>query len=187
MRNPAELVAMLAAHGIDLGHVPGGVPDLVALDVAGTMGMMHDQAASALLMGKFALDLQATLAYREHWRMTVDRQAYRERWGDDPRTGRLAAYAFSEWLDSQRCRSCKGTEHDMTPDGKVVACEACDGTGLRKIGDRPVARALGMSNEGYRRSPWRERMQWARAELARREAAALDALAHRLTGRHRGP
>lgn len=184
MSDPAEMLAMLAIHGIDLQHVPGGIPTFVALDVAGALGMMHDQPAAAMLMAKYMLDMRATETFRDHWRLVVDRRAYVERWNHDQRAELLAAYSLAEWLDAQRCRTCKGTRRDMTSDGKVIDCAACDGVGLRKIGDRPVARGLDMSNEGYRKSSWPYRIGWARSELQRREIAALAGLGRRLTGRH---
>lgn len=184
-RNPAELLAMLAEHGwIDVGHVPGGIPLLRPLDVAGALGMAHDQVGGAMLLAKYTMDAGALTAFSEHWSMMVDRRAYQEQWSHDDRTAALATYTLAEWLDAQRCRTCKGVASQMTEAGRVKPCEACGGTGLRTIGDRPVARALSMSNEGYRKSPWPFRLAWCRGELQRREGAALSALAHRLTGRH---
>lgn len=177
MTNPAELLAMLAEHGINLQHIPGGVPSLVALDVAGALGMTHDPEGAAMLLAKYTLDARASRAFRERWRMIVDRHGYLERWPEDERQILLADYSYAEWLDAQRCRSCRGVGEQMTQQGQVQACPACEGTGLRRIGLRAPARALGMSAEGYRRSPWPARMDWCRAELQRRELTALGALA----------
>ena len=181
--NPAEMLSMLAQHGIMIGHIPGGKPDLVALDIAGALGMAHDQPGAAMLLAKYTMDGYAAHAFGDHWNLLVDRRAYVERWGNDNRTRSLAEYSYAEWLDSQKCRTCKGVGSQMTPEGKVGQCGSCDGTGLRKIGDRPVARALGMSNEGYRKSPWSSRIGWCRSELVRRELSALVEFSRHLTGR----
>jgi hypothetical protein len=158
---------------------------MVALDVAGALGMLHDQAAAAMLLAKYSLDGNATRAYRDHWRTMVDRQGYREGWESGEvsaaRAELLADYSLTEWLDAQRCRTCRGVGAQTGQTGRVLVCSACDGTGNRKIGLRAPARALGMSAEGFRRSPWSGRMEWARRELQRREQAALGALAWRLT------
>lgn len=179
--DPAELLAMLAEHGVNLMHVPGGAAGFEALDIAGAIGMAHDQAGAAMLLAKYTLDAVSREAFATHWEMMVDRQAYLQRWGHDDRTRLLATYSLTEWLDSQRCRTCKGVGSQVAQHGKVSACLVCDGSGLRKIGHRHPARALDMSAEGYRKSAWPDRAQWCRAELQRREYAALGALAYRLT------
>ena len=180
MRNPAELLAMLAEHGIVMGHIPGGIPQIVPLDVAGALGMAHDQVGAAFLLAKYTMDGAAARACLDHWRMAVDRRAYVERWDGGARQELLAEYTFAEWIDAQRCRRCKGVGEQMTERGLVAQCEACGGTGLRAIGDRPIARALDMSATAYRKSPWPSRVAWGRSELQRRESAALAALARRM-------
>jgi hypothetical protein len=105
MSNPAELLALLSIHGINLNHVPGGIPSLVALDVAGGLGMIHDHAAAAMLLAKYSMDAHATRTYRDHWRMMVDRRAYTEGWKDD---GRLVAFANYSFEELQRRRE----QHD---------------------------------------------------------------------------
>jgi hypothetical protein len=179
MSNPAELLALLSIHGINLNHVPGGIPSLVALDVAGGLGMIHDHAAAAMLLAKYSMDAHATRTYRDHWRMMVDRRAYTEGWKDDGRLVAFANYSFEEWMDAQRCRTCNGGGNNMTETGPKD-CQACEGTGLRRIGLRAPARGLGMSTEAYRKSAWPNRMEWARKELQQRELAALSALAWRM-------
>jgi len=181
MGNPAELLSMLALRSIGLGYVPGGVPNLVALDIAGALGMMHDKPGSAMLLAKYVMDHQSSREFAEHWRLVVDRRAYTDGWAQDDRQIALADYSMGEWLDSQRCRTCRGVGTQVATEGKVTGCPACDGTGLRKIGLRAPARALGMSAESYRLSAWRHRMDWARSELQRRETAALYRLGVRLT------
>lgn len=180
MSNPAELLAMLAEHGINLQHVPGGIPKLVALDVAGALGMMHDEAGAAMLLAKYTMDARATSRFRDYWRRVVDRRGYVERWPVDARQELLADYSLAEWMDAQRCRTCKGVGEQMTEQGRVQVCGACEGTGLRKIGLRAPARALGLSAEGFRKSPWAPRMDWCRRELQRRELTALAGLARRM-------
>jgi hypothetical protein len=179
--NPAELLSMLALRSIGLGYVPGGVPNLVALDIAGALGMMHDKPGSAMLLAKYVMDYQSSREFAAHWRLVVDRRAYTDGWAQDDRQIALADYSMGEWLDSQRCRTCRGVGTQMATEGKVSGCPACDGTGLRKIGLRAPARALGMSAESYRLSAWRHRMDWARSELQRLETAALYRLGLRLT------
>jgi hypothetical protein len=177
------MLGFLAEHGVLIGHIPGGKPGMVALDVAAALGMLHDQVAATMLLAKYTLDARATHAFREHWRMAVDRRGYVERWPSDERQTLLADYSLAEWLDAQRCKSCRGVGEQMTQRGLVEPCEACEGTGLRRIGLRAPAKALGMSTETYRKSVWPPRMDWARRELQRRESTALAALARRLTAR----
>jgi hypothetical protein len=187
MRHPGEILAMLAEHGISLTHIPGGMPELVALDVAAALGMMHDTPGAAMLLAKYTLDPRATDEFRNHWRMAVDRHAYSERWSIDNRQIMLADYSLAEWLDAQRCKTCRGVGTQITASGKVERCPVCEGTGLRRIGLRQPARALGMSAEGYRKSAWVNRMEWARRELIKRELTALQDFALRLTnGRSKG-
>lgn len=188
--DPAELLAMLAEHGVNLMHVPGGASGFAALDIAGAIGMAHDQTGAAMLLAKYTLDAVSREAFTAHWEIMVDRQAYLEGWNRDngargfaqqERTQLLAKYSFSQWMDAQRCRTCKGVGSQVAQHGKVSACVACDGSGLRRMGHRHPARALEMSAEGYRKSAWPRRVQWCQAELQRREYAALGDLAYRLT------
>jgi hypothetical protein len=180
MSNAGELLAMLTLHGIRIGHVPGGIPQLTPLDVAGALGMMHDRRGAAMLLAKYTMDSEAMRSCMAHWRMMVARQGYLMGWGHDDRQKLVADYTYAEWLDAQRCRSCKGVGEQMTQHGKVLKCDACDGTGLRKIGLRAPARALGMSAEGYRKSAWPMRVEWARKELVGIERRALASLANRI-------
>jgi len=178
--NPAELLARLTTHGIMIGHIPGGTPELLTLDIAGALGMMHDKRGAAMLLAKYTLDGEAMRACMAHWRMMVAREAYRNGWVHPERQRAVADYTYGEWLDAQRCRSCKGVGEQMTEHGKVLKCDACEGTGLRKIGLRAPARALGMSAEGYRKSAWPTRVDWARRELIGIEHRALASLARRI-------
>jgi hypothetical protein len=183
MSNTAELLAMLTSHGVVIGHIPGGIPNLTAADIAGAMGMAHDDISAQMLLAKYAMDGAAMRSFRDSWAGVVARISRRDGWGRPDRASALAVYTLAEWLDSQRCRSCKGVAQQMTPEGRVEPCPACDGIGLRISGDRPVAKALGMSNEGYRKSPWRERALWCRAELLRRELTAVVEVSRHLQGR----
>ena len=185
--NPAELMAMLSAHGVVIGHIPGGIPNITAADIAGAIGMAHDDMAAQMLLGKYAMDGHAIGAFRDMWKARVRGVAARDGWGHPARSESLAVYTLAEWLDAQRCRSCKGVAHQMTAEGRVEPCPACSGIGLRVVGDRPVARALGLSNEGYRKSPWRARISWGRTELWRVEQAALGEVSRHLQSRQQKP
>jgi hypothetical protein len=182
MRNPAELIAMLTEHGVVIGHIPGGKPVLLGTDVAAALGMMHDKPAAAMLLAKYALDRQALTEFARYWQMAVDAHGYSERWEADSRQTMLADYALSEWIDSQRCRTCRGVGHQVAESGKVRPCASCEGLGLRKVGLRQPARALGMSAETYRKSAWMPRVEWARRELQYRELNAITALKRLITG-----
>jgi hypothetical protein len=180
--DPAEMLAMLAEHGVDLQHVPGGWPDLVALDVAGALGMDHDPMSADLLMAKYSANAKSYSSARIWWRMHVGDESLKQGWprGKPGTTFAMADFTLDEWIAPQRCRSCKGVAQ-LVVGQKVRTCASCAGTGLRPVSGRSEARGLLLSESGYRVGGWSERVTWCRKRLQRIETYALGRLARRLT------
>ena len=180
-RSPAEMLAQLAEHGVDLDHIHGGWPDLVALDVAGALGMDHDPLSADLLLAKYSGNAKAYSSAKIWWRMRVGDQSLADRWkrGRAGTTFALADWTLDEWISPNRCRVCKGVA-ELLVEKKVQRCEACAGTGLRPSSERVAARGLKMSHTAYRTGGWAEPVAWCRRRLQVIEAEALGRLARRL-------
>ena len=182
MRNPAEMLAMLAEHGIDLNHVPGGWGAMVAMDVAGALGMTHRELGADLVLAKYTHSQTAYRSAKAGWKMAVGEKCLAERW-DRQKNGTLFAmadYTLDEWIDPMRCRTCDGA--DVIIRQVKRTCPACEGSGRRVPSERSIARDLGLSKNGYRNGPWPARVDWCRYELQQIETRTLSRLAARLTG-----
>lgn len=177
MADPAELLAMLAEHGIDLTHIPGGWSTFSALDVAGALGMTHLELGADLALAKYTMSASSYRSAKAGWRMRVGDQCLSEGWvrGKPGALIAMADYTLAEWIDPMRCRTCRGA--DVVIGGLKRTCPACDGTGLREASDRAISRALGLSSSGYRNGPWPPRVAWARAELVHIERTTMALLA----------
>lgn len=183
MRDSAEIMSMLTIHGITIGHIPGGTPDLVALDVAGAMGMSLTPLQADMLLAKYAHDAGSYRSARVRWFVRICDEARAKRWarGKHGTLKAMADYTLAEWIDFQRCRVCRGVGAQVTAESKVGACLRCDGTGNEPISDRAAARGLGLSAEAYRTGFWRDRVAWCRRELTRIEIDARRELGLALT------
>jgi hypothetical protein len=181
MKSAAERLAMLAEHGIDLDHVPGGWSQFAALDIAAALGMDHDPLSADLLLAKYSGNGTAYSSARIWWRMRVADHSLAQGWprGRPGTTFRMADVSLDEWIDAQRCRSCHGAAQALI-DSKLVQCPACLGTGLLRRSARSEARALGMPESSYRAGQWADRLVWCRQRLLRIELEALERLARRL-------
>jgi hypothetical protein len=178
----AEILALLTARTLDLGHVPGGRPELTGLDIAAALGMDHDPISADLLLAKYAANPKAYASGRIWWRMAVGDESIRARWDRKPAgtTFALADFSLDEWISSGRCTSCHGAAHAVI-DHKPVECPACLGTGLERRSGRAAARGIGLPESTYRGSHWPLRLDWCRRRLWQIEADALSRLARRLT------
>ncbi len=177
VKEPAELLALLTEHGVDVDRIPGGWSEFSALDIAGALGMTHADLGSDLVLAKYTMSATAYRSAKAGWRLRVGNQCLREHW-DRGKPGTLVAmadYTLAEWIDPMRCRTCNGA--DVVIGGLKRTCPACEGTGLREASDRAIARALDLSATGYRNGPWPSRVVWARAEISHIERMTLALLA----------
>lgn len=182
MTDTRELLAMVTAHGVDVGKPFGGAPALTGLDVAGAMGMGLDRLAAELLLVKYALDETLLGSLRVSWFMVVMERKRAECWKSDSpgRFKNLADVTLAEFLSANLCPRCGG-RGEIMPLKKPQTCPLCDGARKRYPSDRAMARGVGISHEGYRRY-WVDRVQWCRDELERRERVGVARLKCALQG-----
>lgn len=180
MSDPAELLAMMTAHGIQIGHVPGSVSRMTALDVAGAMGISHvPPHCQMLVLAKLCLDESARHQAWSYW--FRDRVGHYRAAGAKWCPGQLRAlvdHTLAEYLDANACRSCDGVGSRLV-DHQFVECEPCGGSGRRYASERAMARAFGVDRRLYARL-WAPRIAESRRELHRWEYEALMGVAQGL-------
>ena len=169
--DPRELLALATARGIRIEHVPGGRAGLTGLDISAALARCSKLGA-AMLAAKYQHDTVAENTANSLWCVAVMQHAFEEGWrGQFSRQKLLAEVSMAEWMDDNRCKTCKGagsTEIDRL----VVSCETCDGTGRRYASDRQMSARMQMWRKVYL-ATWRSRMNWCRAELERIESDAV--------------
>lgn len=176
----AELMAMMTPHGPKPGHVPGGIPSLTALDVAGAMGMGHLKPEwAALVLVKYCGDSSPVHGLWSIWFRRLMRHKACQGWETIPgQVERLSISTLDEAIGSHACRRCGGTGAGII-DGSLKACPACDGLGRQYPGERQMAGALLVSRHAYR-TQWAGRVDWCRRELQGWERQALGAISRAL-------
>lgn len=169
----AELVSMLTAHGVRIGHIPGGTPSLTAHDIAGAMGMCLSPFESSLVLARYALDAQQYGEARVYWFVAVMARKAKEGWSSDkPGCFKgLADITLEEWVQDNNCKACNGVGSTMVGQLKTE-CESCGGTGKRYMSERALSKAIGIGRTAYA-AHWKSRVDWCRKELVRLEMTAL--------------
>lgn len=181
MSNPAELLAMMTAHGIQItGVIPGGLSRLTALDVAGAMGIAHVPShCQMLVLAKLCLDDNAKHQAWSFW--FQDRMELYHRLDVERRPGQvenLCRYTLTEYLSPNACERCGGVGSLLLGELKRD-CTRCRGTGKCYPGDRAMARMFDVDRRMYERV-WAPRIADGRRELHRWEYEALVGLARGL-------
>ncbi len=184
MIDAAELMAMMTAHGIQIGHVPGGRPKITALDMAGAMGIAHVETRYQMLaLAKYCLDDPAKHQAWSFW--FQDRLAhYREQRAEWKRgqIDVLCSYTLEEATSANVCTRCDGVG-SVLPGELRRECGRCRGTGKAYPGDSAMARLLGVDRRCLEKV-WQPRIAECRRELQRWEYVALLGLATGLGWRH---
>lgn len=178
----AEKLALMTAHGVSIGHIPGGAPYLTAEDVAGALGMAHLKRGPYLLMlAKYCGDDTVLYElYNYAWFQAVD-VANAKGW--KPVKGkeyirRMSVLAVDQVLKSQRCKSCKGVRWVGN-----TSCRRCDGSGMEAaMGGVKMSKELDMPVSTWY-ATWAPRYATIANEIMFWEVDALNRIQSRLRDR----
>lgn len=163
MANP-ELLALLTAHGVDPGKVPGGKPRLTQMDVAGMMSRCKP-CESALLRTKYCGEpIHEAWAF---WFVHLMGQAWKAEKGQ---IDALSKITLLEHVSDNRCGLCEGRQ-GWYVGSRYQICPLCEGSGVQFLTPSDMARRLKVKKLD---SPWPERIGWCRKELVNWEHTALS-------------
>ena len=178
----AELLAMMTPKGVKVDHIPGGIPKLTGIDVAGACGMAKLSGPEyRLMLAKYCGDADSLreLEY-DVWSRTAD-LAVANGWKPvrgKPYLRTLAITAIGEVISDHRCHKCNGTGLNM----KLRACHACGGTGIENIpGGADVERLYGISADAWKKT-WQHRFPLVVDELRRWEGVAIGKITRSIRG-----
>jgi hypothetical protein len=180
MIDTGELLSMMTARGIQIGHIPGALPRLTGLDVAGAMGIAHVPTyAQMLVLARLCLDVSAK---HEAWAFWFEdrMQHYRAAWRTW-KPGQMRAlvdHTLEEYLSANTCGLCGGAGSHMIGSRKVD-CGRCSGVGRMYTSERALAR-LFCCDRRQIGTIWAPRIAESRGTLQRWEYQALVGLAHGL-------
>jgi len=156
--NPRELLALLTCRVQRFHLAPGGIPNITAEDVAAALGMMKNDEARIYARIKYCGQTEyADELARAMRRYILFRKA------DDgwriPRPGFILAMSYlilSEAVDPHTCSWCEGRAEVRPEHGPVIVCEACQGSGRRRMKNGDRARLMGVSKSSWS-DPWGDR------------------------------
>ena len=171
-----DLLSMLSLHGVRIGHVPGGVPDIVPLDIAAAIGMAHlDEHQAWLLWAKYLGDANSANQFSDYWlENRLDHaKAAGWRW-ENGDIYRLAKYSLAEHMGHNRCPECEGVGSILAGQKKIV-CHLCAGVGILYYSERQMAHYFKISRHAYRQT-WLARVMDSRKQLQAWEQQAADAI-----------
>ena len=146
----AELLTLLNANGINIDHIPGGIPEITQQDV-----ILALQGAS---QGMFKLALFKLCGREEEKRkLYYELSVYAA--GDNlvklwvlANKGyyeKLCMLAINEINHTSTCKPCGGTGARKIKNVKLVTCEFCNGSGYAGLSARKRASQAGIKHKDW--------------------------------------
>ena len=164
-KDARELFALLSAKVQRFHLAPGGIPVLTPEDVAHALGMIANDDARAFARVKYCAQLDfadsLALSIRRHMMTRKLDSSWRI-----PRPGFLLDMAYlmlTEAVDPFTCASCFGRAEVRDPQGRVIYCEACNGSGKRAMRDSDRARVMDIPKSSWS-DPWGGRYRQTQIE-----------------------
>lgn len=162
-----ELLSLLTAKVQHFAMAPGGVPDITADDLAFALATIENRNAVRYARLKYAHDLTViedlALAMRQQTTQFKSVGKWREgrkNWILD-----MCYLALIETIDPLTCPWCLGQEDRQVRKpgkgyrvGQIIRCDACKGTGRRKLRAVDRAKLMGIDQGSWSR-PWAPRYE----------------------------
>jgi hypothetical protein len=147
--DPQELLGLLTARVQRFHLAPGGIPKLTPQDVAHALGMIHNDQARLFARVKYAGQLQYVDGLALHIRKLMLDRAMDELWRIHRKDFCLSmAYLMlAESIDPMCCTWCNGRAEVKPEHGPVILCDACNGSGRRRLRELDRARLLGVTRQ----------------------------------------
>lgn len=180
--NAGELLALLTARVQRFHLAPGGIPRITADDMAHALGMIKIPEAALYARTKFCGEPsleELALAIR---RYAMVRKADAS-WRIPRKEFLLDMCRLMVWeaIDPHTCTWCLGRAEVRPESGPVIVCDACRGTGQRRLFDSDRARIVGLAKSSWS-DPWAERYREIQIETVDKwESIALSAVRRRLS------
>jgi len=174
MRDARELLALLTTRIQRFSVTSGGVPAITADDVAHVLGLIAHDGARLYARVKYAGDMR----YADGLAQAIRSQLIRTRMLEGelgkmwrvPRPDFLldiARLIVAEAVDPHTCTWCDGRAEVRPENGAVIMCDACAGTGQRRIRDADRARLIGIAKSSWSET-WSARYRDAQIETVDR-------------------
>ena len=152
MRDPRELLAMLAVKVQRFQPSPGGIPVITAEDIAHILGMIKSTRAALYARIKYSGQDEYAKELSELMRTQVlseveDIARWKGKGGDW--VLKLCQMALVESIDPNTCSWCNGVAEVTLEDGQRIECGGCNGSGHRPWRDKDRARLADISPSAW--------------------------------------
>lgn len=163
-----EAVARIGGKGLDMGHVPGGIPEVTMEELMGALAGL-EKGPELLLRASVIKQPVLEELYREAFHVAVT-LAVKHGW--KPQKGRpilrgMGRLAVNEIVDpaSVLCKTCQGTGLVADQTGNAtVQCSSCGGTGRKQPKVNFSAAICGIDEKTWR-NKWADRYPKVQDEI----------------------
>lgn len=179
-----ELLGLLTARVQRFHLAPGGIPKLTAQDVAHALGMIHNDQARLFGRAKYAGEYQYVEGLALYIRRQMLDRALEENWRIHRKEFCLSMsyLMLSEAIDPMCCSWCNGRAELKPETGPVIVCDACNGSGRRRVRELDRARLLGVTRQIWNNT-WVDRYKDFKEQTVDKwEDLVSGALQKRLSG-----
>ena len=161
-----EAIARIGGKGLDIGHVPGGVPEISMDELMGALAGL-DRGPELLVRAVVPQQPVHLDLYKEAYLVA---QSLSDKHGWNPQRGKpilmgIGRIAVNDILYPNHCKTCSGTGKVADNAGNAtVDCQVCSGTGRKKPRVDFSAAICGIDQTTWRRT-WEKRCDLVRAEV----------------------
>lgn len=183
--NPAALLVKVTARALPFEIVPSAYQRISPEDVLHALGLIKHDGASLLIRVKWAGQAQFMADLdRKFWVAIMDLSnaenwPYPEKLRGQEFYRNMGRLALSENISPNICLECGGSGLEILPEGKLVDCKPCRGTGRSSHSDRSRARLLNMPWETFRQG-WTDRYRKIQGMVDLWESIGLSVVARRI-------
>jgi hypothetical protein len=183
--NAGELLAKVTAKAVPFEQAISGFGRFTSEDILHSLGLIPHSGAVLLLRVKYCGQKEFVQELDIHFWTTIGDLALQERWPYPIRFKGKEFYrnmgriALSELIEPRVCLECGGTAIQITPEGRLIDCVPCRGTGRSNHSDRSRSRLIGMPWETWRQG-WNDRYKQVQGIADTWESMGLGGMVKRL-------
>jgi hypothetical protein len=148
--NPAELLASMTARSAPLEQSISGFGRFTSTDVLHALGLIKHSGSVLLLRVKYCGQSEFANVLDARFYQAIHVMQANELWPYPIKYQRqnfyldLSRLALAENIATHICLTCGGSAKEITPEGKLGACKACNGTGRESMSKRSRPRIMRM-------------------------------------------
>lgn len=179
-----ELLGLLTARVQRFHLAPGGIPKLTAEDVAHALGMIHNDQARFYARVKYAGQYEYADGLALYIRSRMLPHVASGEWRIHRKEFLLSMsyLMLAEAIDPMCCSWCNGRAELKPEKGPVIVCDACNGSGRRRVRELDRARLLDVTRQVWNNT-WVDRYKDFKEQTVDKwEDIVSGALQKRLSG-----